>query len=431
MTEQMATTGNGNPPGPRSSPPLLPFRGWVVVAGCFAATLCTALVIWSFGVFFNAIQADLGGSRGAVAAVYTTLIAAHSSSSILTGRLSDRGHAGRVLQVAAVAGSVPIALCSMAQSLTHLALLFALAGLSSGTMGPLAYSIVQRVFHMRQRAGLALAIVSSGIGLGALVFAPLLSHLMLASGWRNAFLAAGLMFFALASTARVAVWYGGASSLKEEAERSERGEPVPSRRRFITSREFLALAVISLVAITARQVVTVHLIPLATDVGVAQTVAALALGLIGGLSIPGRIGSGLISDAIGWRKTVRISVLGTAVTVLLLPLATRSWILITLVVLFGFWHGARAVGVMGLVGQVFRMHAVGHLIGTIVGLAHLASALGPYIAGLLYDRTGSYSAIFLGLGAALLVLSLAVPRVAPDHLEVGESAVRPGPSLGE
>jgi len=53
---------------------------------------------------------------------------------------------------------------------------------------------------------------------------------------------------------------------------------------------------------------------------------------------------------------------------------------------------------------------VGHLIGTIVGGGQLVSALGPYIAGRLHDVTGSYTALFVALGVALMLLSFAVPR---------------------
>ena len=149
-----------------------------------------------------------------------------------------------------------------------------------------------------------------------------------------------------------------------------------------------------------------------------QATAAFALGLIGGLSIPGRMGCGLISDAIGWQKTVKISLIGTGAAILALPLVTNQWALIGVMALFGFWHGARAVGVMGLVGQVFRMRAVGQMIGTIIGAAQLVGAMGPYLAGLLHDYTGSYTTMFVGLGIATILVSFVAPRApTPEEME--------------
>jgi len=54
--------------------------------------------------------------------------------------------------------------------------------------------------------------------------------------------------------------------------------------------------------------VTVHIVPYATDIGMSSTAAAAALGLLGGLTIPGRLISGFISAKIGWQGVGYISV---------------------------------------------------------------------------------------------------------------------------
>lgn len=394
-------------------------KAWVIVAGCFAVTLCSGMVMWSFGVFFNAIQDELGGSRGEVSSIYTILIAANAASTILTGRLSDKGHSIRVLQVSMVVGGGAIALCSTAHDLPQLGILLFAVGLATGCTVPLALSIVQRVFHARKRSGLALAMVSSGIGLGALVFAPFLGRLILVYGWRSAFLGAGAVFVALLAFGWASIIRGGASHLKDEStpQSADGNAALLSIRRLMLSRPYVSLAAITLVALTAHSVLTVHLVPFALDIGASQTVAAFALGLFGGLSVPGRISCGIISDALGWDKAVKISLLGTGASIMLLPLASQDWMLVGTVVLFGFWHGARAVGVIGLIGHIFRMRSVGQLIGTMLGATQLVSAVGPYLAGLLHDYTGSYAITFIGIGAGLMLVSLAVPRgrAVPDR----------------
>jgi MFS family permease len=66
------------------------------------------------------------------------------------------------------------------------------------------------------------------------------------------------------------------------------------------TRRFLLLLCVTLVAFFAFQVLTVHLTPYATDIGVPAAVAALSLGLVGGASTPGRFLSGLLSERLGW-----------------------------------------------------------------------------------------------------------------------------------
>ena len=168
---------------------------WFVVVICFAMTFMTGGILWTFGVFFKPIENDFGWSRTLVSSGYTLLLLGHATSVVIAGRLVDRHHPRLILLVSALLIGLGISLCSQAQSINQLRFFFFLVGLGSGANWTIPTTTVQRWFNNKKRAKLALAIVVTGVGVGALVFAPLNNYLILHYGWRNAYIIVGIIYF--------------------------------------------------------------------------------------------------------------------------------------------------------------------------------------------------------------------------------------------
>ena len=92
-----------------------------------------------------------------------------------------------------------------------------------------------------------------------------------------------------------------------------------------------------------------------------------------------------------------------AIGMLILPLVRQESVLFAAVGLYGLCQGIRAVSAIGVLGRVFGMRPVGELTGIMIAVAHTAGAAGPYIAGFLFDRWGSYTVSFVSLGAMIAV----------------------------
>ncbi|MFC2008593.1 MFS transporter [Chloroflexota bacterium] len=396
---------------------------WLLVAGCFLVTLCHGEVMMSFGVFFKAFEVDFGWSRGAISSVYTFLTCALAVSAIVAGKYSDRNHARLVLLASAVVGSTAIVFCGEIQSLNQLRGVVIGAGLGAGAAVPVPASIVQRTFRNQSHSGLALSVVSAGVGAGGFISAPVLNHIILHFGWRTAFLVAGVLFGVLIITGTALIARAGGfrflrcECLTRPSEQVPRQSPT---RLVVLSRGYLAVLLVNVLGLIAITVVNAHLIPLATDRGISLTTAALALSLVSGMSVLGRLGCGLISDAIGWRSTLAVAISGGGIAVMLLPWAGQAWVVFLLVVVFGVCHGARAVAALGMVGTMFGMRAVGELLGLMVSVSLLAGSIGPYVAGMVYDYTNSYHIVLAILGLALISSGVAAARLlasAPAHAD--------------
>jgi len=145
-------------------------------------------------VFFKPLQQEFGWSRALVSSIFTAFLLGYALSVIASGRLVDRYSPKPVLLVSALLMVSGLCLCSVGATLHHFRLFLFMVGLGSGATWSVPNATVQRWFYGKKEAGLALGIVTSGVGAGALVFAPLINFLIQSYGWRTTFLTLGILF---------------------------------------------------------------------------------------------------------------------------------------------------------------------------------------------------------------------------------------------
>ena len=386
------------------------FYGWFIVIACFFVTMGLGETMWSFGVFFKPLENEFRWSRTLVSSAYTVFLIAYSISSVVAGKISDRYGPRLILIVSGVFAGLGIALCSRIQSVNELRAFLALAGLGAGATWSVPTSTVQRWFYGRHRAGLALAIVVSGVGIGALVFAPLINYLILSYGWRNACLVVGTLFLFIIVAAAIVVRPSPTlvqrSRDQGKIEALGSGVPELTINTVMRNASYLIIASALCVTVLAFQVMSVHLIPYAIDLGITPTAAAAAVGLMGASSIPGRLLAGPLSDRIGWKKTIVISLFGMTAATAWLLFSRMEWMLYVFALIFGVFWGARSTALIGALGAFFGTRLLGELIGMTSACGNIVAAFVPYLAGYAFDTFGSYSIVFLSLVLLLLGVSL-------------------------
>jgi len=390
--------------------------------------LCMGEVMWSFGVFFKALQAEFGWSRSVTSSCYTFMVIGYAISAIVAGRLSDRYSARPVLLASALIAGSAIALCSQIETVFQLQGLLFAAGLGAGVLLSVPSSMVQRWFHNRPRSAIALAVVMSGVGVGALVFAPVINYIIATMGWRPAFMIAGLFFFVAVMFAAIVIRPAPIPSFTPYSGAETQEAHGSIARQLVRTPRFIALVAVMMASVFSFQVLSVHLVPLATDTGISPEVAAAALGLAGAFSVIGRLVCGLVSGRLGWRWALALAEIGIGVAVLFLLVVDEVWMLYCFVGLYGVAQGVRAVSVSGVIGSLFGMRAIGELIGTVMACAQLAAAFGPYVAGYLHDVLGSYTLILWTIGISLVVCAVVVLRflVAPVERDAITEEPTPG-----
>lgn len=364
--------------------------------------------MWAFGVFFKPLEQEFGWNRALVSSGFTAFLIGFGLSAIITGRLADKYSPRPILFLSALLAGAGTSLCSQVHSINQLRIFLLIGGLGGGATWSVPVPTVQRWFNSRPKAGLALSTVVSGVGVGGLIFAPLINHLIMRYGWRNAYLVVGILYFLVIAIAAIVIkpspQEGGGIVAKKEQNLRDSSEVAPfSARKVALTPCFTGLTSVHCTVVLSFQIMVVHLVPYATDVGISPTVSAGALGLFGGLSVPGRFLSGLIADRFSWQKLLAGSLFGMGLSLPLLLFLQKAWMLYCFVLFFGICHGCRSSSHVGLLGEFFGMHPLGTLIGITTAAGMLVSAFAPYAAGFVFDVTGSYFIVLTILMGMLLI----------------------------
>ena len=162
-----------------------PGYGWVMVAlGAFMT--CIAIgAMFSLAVFLQPITASTGWSHTAVSAAMTIGFLAMGAAGFGWGALSDRIGPRFVVLSGAVLLGLGLLLASRAQSPLQFQLAFGLlVGIAIGSFfSPMIAAVMG---WMTEHRGLAVALVSVGVGVAPMTMSPFAAWLITQMDWRSA-----------------------------------------------------------------------------------------------------------------------------------------------------------------------------------------------------------------------------------------------------
>jgi MFS family permease len=366
--------------------------GWIVVAAS-ATIICIGIgALFSLGVFLVPIERTMGWSRGAISTVALLNWIAMGVGSFCWGALSDRiGGRGVALAGGFLLG-LGLVLSSQVQALWQFYLTFGvLVGFSVGAFYAPLTSTVTKWFTARR--GLAVALVSSGIGLGILLISPLARALTDAWDWRIAMLVLGdiawVVIIPIALLIRDDVGEAGTTAAAAPGREYSGGQ-------VLKAPQFWAIALTHFACCVAHSGPIFHMVTHATDQGVPAMAAATVLGVSGLSSIAGRIGGGLVADRFGVKRTLIAGLVLQATIIAASLMAREVWTFYALALVFGTAYG----GVMPLYALVTREYFGEKVMGTAYGAVFLISSVGMGIGslagGVIYDRLGAYAWLYVG-----------------------------------
>ena len=162
----------------------------------------------------------------------------------------------------------------------------------------------------------------------------------------------------------------------------------PEAANIRRSRAFWTLCAAQFLFFPSLATVPMHIAVHGIDLGMRRTTTATLLTVIGGASIVDRIGG---RNTYGLR---RVPLLAGLLTLLVVE-THRA--LFAAVAVYGFAHGGLFMVVAPTVVELFGTRAHGATFGGIVFFGTLGAAVGPILAGRIFDVTGSYEYAFTGL----------------------------------
>jgi predicted MFS family arabinose efflux permease len=247
---------------------------------------------------------------------------------------------------------------------------------------------------------------------------PLTQLLIDAFGWRAAFRVLGLI--AVAWIVPSSLWLRwamlrhpeirGQGRNSFELTPKQNSSPDPTLRQAMRTQPFWLLVAAFFFGNVSSQTLHVHQVAYLVDHGLAAIAAASVVGVVGLASIVGKTGGGWLADRIE-REVVYVAgiaiMVASAFALLALGGSPSRWGAYGYAVLLGLGYSVTAAITPVMVSDRFSGPHYGAIIGVgLMGTA-LGSALGPWLAGRLYDASGSYTVPFLIAAGAGVIAGLA------------------------
>jgi len=378
--------------------------GWVVVAAAFTLMFVGFSAAYSFAAFFTAFESEFGAARGDIALVFSVAAFLWFLSGAPAGVLADRYGARRVALAGVVLLAVALWVASAAGSLGMLYATYSIGiGLGVGLTYVPSVGAVQPWFSANRAFASGLAV--AGIGAGNLA-GPLLAAWWIALfGWRGAYVALAVFALVLGGVAAAVI------RQKEKRSPAQPMEGIPLRAAVKTTPFWLLFASLVLSCV-GLFVPMVHLVPYARDLGHAEAQGVALVSLIGLGSLLGRFGIGGFADRLGRIPSLAAMYAGLGIMFLVWWAGGGYWVLAMFAVVFGVCYGAYVALLPTIVMDLYGPRSVSGIIGCLYTGCGVGTLIGPWLAGVAFDATGSYQlpilagALFSFAAAACAVLLL-------------------------
>ena len=391
------------------------FYGYIIVPACFLIQGIGVGTFVAFGVFFKPLLAEFGWSRATISGASSLAFLLMGFLGILAGNLNDKFGPRIVMAVTGVFYGSGHFLLSQINSVWQLYLFFGLVvGIGLSSIDVIALTTTARWFVRRR--GMMTGLVKVGTGAGQLIMPLLASILIIDYGWRYAYIFIGIivLVFVIGSGQLLRRDPGQMGQLPDGGRETATGQLDPSEgglslKEALRSGQFWMVCFICFLAGYCMLTIMVHIVPHATDIGIEQIKSAGVLSTIGGVSMVGRLSIGIAIDRIGNKKSMIICFILLIASFFWLLVVGETWMLYLFAMVYGIAHGGFFTVISPVVAELFGIGSHGVLFGIVAFSLTVGGAIGPVVAGHIFDIIRSYTLVFLILaGVSIAGLFLTV-----------------------
>ena len=392
---------------------------WIVLGSVLGLTVGNGPVMqFTFGVFVKPLTAQFASDRSTISAALSVGLLLTGLCTPVVGRLVDRfGVRAVTLPAITLFALATAVLGFIPNSAMAYLVVYAIMGIFAAGQTPLPYArAVAGAFDNKR--GLALGVTMAGVGLGT-VLLPMFAQTMIGlAGWRGAYIGLAAVLFVVA--------FPSVFFLLKDARpvhlRAESGaQPGMTGAQALRSGAFWLMAVAFFFVALACAGMLAHIVAIMTDRGVAVQRATAAISLGGLALIAGRLLSGWLLDRVFAPYVALFFVLSPLVGILLLFGSDGAGLAMFATVLVGLGLGAEVDLIAFLITRYLGLKAFGEIYGYLFLMFMLGSALGPFLMGLSFAKTGSYTTTMIGFTLGLVLAAFLLLRLGAYRFGVHEA----------
>ena len=385
---------------------LAPYRGYQIALIAFLSTgLSIGMSQYAFGQFATPLQEEFGWTKTQLNGALSLAFISGITGPIL-GKSADKYGIKVVLLISLLMISLGFLLRPTISNLWHWYLYSALvyAGfpgatqITSGKIVPLWFP---------KTRGRVMGAVTSGNNFGGFTMPALAASAISFSGWETAYVIFGAIMFFLAIISYFII-SESMQDIENESIRTNRNldflELAKKQaaigfgiKEALKSFRFWTISVSLMIGVLTYQGILTQLTQYLEDEGMSQNMATSCLMMIAIMGVIGKITFGRASESFTARKTLILSIFFQAIGTLVLCISGNSIILWVGCFIYSLGFGAFGALISLTVVEQFGMKNIGSMMGLNAFLTSITMALGPLVAGIIHDQTGSYRNAFFGI----------------------------------
>ncbi|WP_027535177.1 MFS transporter [Bradyrhizobium sp. WSM3983] len=394
---------------------------WVIVAaggllGCVAIG-----GMFSLPVFLQPIAKDTGWSVTGISSAMTIGFLAMAFTSMVWGTLTDKFGPLPVVLTGSIVLALSLFAASHATSLIVFQFVFGLlVGASCAAIFAPMMATVTGWFDTHR--GLAVSLVSAGMGVAPMTMAPFAAWLVSNHDWRTAMQIVALVVAVIMIPVALLVRRPPALAHPPAAAARQGGPQAEmSVGEALRSPQFIILLATNFFCCATHSGPIIHTVSYAVSCGIPLISAVTIYSVEGLAGLGGRIAFGLMGDRLGAKRVLVSGLLAQAFGALAYVFARELTTFYMVAMVFGFIYA----GTMPLYAVIIRENFPLKMMGTVIGGTAMAGSLGmatgPLAGGLIYDAFSSYAWLYIGswamgLGAFLMAMTFRPfpkPRAEP------------------
>jgi predicted MFS family arabinose efflux permease len=392
---------------------------WPLVLASLVGFSFTSLMPPAIGLFMGPLSLEFGWNRTQLSAGLGVAGILGVVLSPLFGILIDRWGSRRLALVGIVLVSTGVAGFGLANgSFEQWIGLWVFWGVACMFVHSTTWSAAVAGLFSAGR-GLALGVTLSGTALTQVIVPPLTNWLIATRGWREAFAWLGfgwggvafVLIFLFLFDARDRHRLGMDGEASAAAKAPLRGLTVAEAWR---STQLWRIAISTFLILTVTLAVLIHQFPILVEAGETRERAAWLASLAGVAGIAGKLVAGTLIDRFHARWIGGITFACTAIAYpLLMPRLGNLALIVIAMMINGYAAGTKIQLCGYLTARYAGLRSFGTIFGFMAGLVALASAVGPVVAGLSFDRFGSYAPLLVAGAIISLICGLLIFSLGP------------------
>jgi sugar phosphate permease len=376
--------------------------GWVImVAGTLCIFGCLGLGRFSLGMLLPSMGKSLQLSYSQMGFLSTTNFVGYLAAVLVSGKIMRHMGGRNVIAFGLVLVGSSMMLIGQAQSMALITILYLLTGMGSGLANVPIMALIS-IWFSRSSRGKAAGFVVIGSGFAIILCGRLIPYLngLHHEGWRTSWLTLGFLVLCCAficyfilrnKPSELGLLPVGEAPEANSAHQENPDSNIPIRSKIVLH----CAAIYFLFGFTYVIYVTFVVTSMIEDRGYAEAAAGIFWSYIGLLSLLSGPIPGAFSDKFGRKAALTTVFLIQATAYLFVALPLPGFFLFLSIGCYGVVAWSVPSIISALVADYAGQQRIAAIFGFVTFIFGIGQISGPYLAGLLAEKTGNFSSSFM------------------------------------